>query len=44
MKLYNRLSSFYIVINVPKCLRKLIGKSQIWRSLHTKDNIYENIG
>ena len=43
MKLYNRLSSFYIVINVPKCLRKRIGKSQIWRSLHTKDRRIANL-
>ena len=37
MKLYNRGSSFYIVINIPRKLRERFGKCQIWRSLKTKD-------
>ncbi len=37
MKLYNRKTSYYTIITIPKCLVSLYGKKQIWRSLNTKD-------
>lgn len=37
MKLYNRKTSYYTIITIPKCLVSEYGKKQIWRSLNTKD-------
>lgn len=37
MKLYNRGSSYYTIITIPRCLISEYGKKQIWRSLKTKD-------
>lgn len=37
MKLYNRKTSYYTIITIPKCLVSLYGKKQIWRSLNTKN-------
>lgn len=37
MKLYNRETSYYTIITIPKCLVSKYGKKQIWRSLNTKD-------
>lgn len=37
MKLYNRQTSYYIILTIPKCLVPQYGKKQIWRSLNTKD-------
>lgn len=37
MKLYNRKTSYYTIITIPKCLVSKYGKKQIWRSLNTKD-------
>ena len=37
MKLYNRETSYYTIITIPKCLVSQYGKKQIWRSLNTKD-------
>ena len=37
MKLYNRKTSYYTIITIPKCLVSEYGKKQIWRSLNTRD-------
>ena len=43
MKLYNRKTSYYTIITIPKCLVSAYGKKQIWRSLNTKDSKLANL-
>lgn len=43
MHLYNRGSSFYVVVNVPRDLVPIYRKKQIWVSLRTKDKNIANI-
>ena len=43
MHLYNRGSSFYVVVNVPHDLVPIYRKKQIWVSLRTKDKNIANI-
>lgn len=37
MKLYNRGSSYYTILTIPRCLVSEYGKKQIWKSLRTND-------
>lgn len=43
MHLYNRGSSYYLVVNVPCDLIPIYRKKQIWVSLRTKDKNIANI-
>ena len=43
MKLYNRKTSYYTIITIPKSLVSKYGKKQIWRSLNTKDSKLANL-
>lgn len=43
MSLYNRGASWYEVVNVPKNLRHIIKKRQIWVSLHTSEKTIAKI-
>ena len=43
MKLYNRGSSYYVVVNVPRSLISVFKKKQIWQSLHTTDKTVATI-
>ena len=43
MKLYNRGSSYYVVVNVPRSLISVFKKKQIWQSLHTTDKNVANV-
>ena len=43
MHLYNRGSSYYLVVNVPCDLIPIYRKKQIWVSLRTKDKKIANI-
>ena len=43
MSLYNRGTSWYEVVNVPKNLRHIIKKRQIWVSLHTSEKTIAKI-
>lgn len=43
MKLYNRGSSYYVVVNVPRSLISVFKKKQIWQSLHTTDKAVATI-
>ena len=43
MHLYNRGTSYYVVVNVPRKLIPLYRKKQIWISLQTKDKKIANV-
>ena len=43
MVMYNRGSSYYVVINVPRSLIPIFKKKQIWHSLHTTDKTVATI-
>ena len=43
MVMYNRGSSYYVVINIPRSLIHIFKKKQIWHSLHTTDKTVATI-